>query len=84
MDKRIGLYNEDGSVAQWPEVDVQGSGYSRPATTHNLDTRHFVVLPAGFDNAALLDELRAGLAPVEPPAVTRRKKDEGNGEPSRI
>lgn len=82
MDERIGLYNDNGSIVQWPSVDVIGGSYNRPPTTHNLDAQHFVVLPAGFDDWALLDELRTGLAQplAETTPPTRRRKDEGSGD----
>lgn len=65
QDKRIGTYNEDGTVAEWPETSVTGSSYNRRiAPRTSLNKQQFVVLPAGFKNPALIDEMRKQYAPA--------------------
>lgn len=48
-DKRLGTKATDKTEAVWPDLDVMGNPYTRPATTYGLPgKRHFVVLPVGF------------------------------------
>jgi hypothetical protein len=62
IDPRIGTLNPDGSVEEYPAVDVNGREYTRPvAGTHRLDTTHFVVLPFNFSNRVLIEEVKAVL-----------------------
>lgn len=58
MSKFRGTYNEDGSVKEWPEFDIMGGQYVRPASTKRLKdpsnpsarATQFVVLPPGFND----------------------------------
>lgn len=51
-----GVYNEDGSVKEWPEFDLMGGVYVKPASTKRLKdpnnpearSNYFVVLPPRF------------------------------------
>lgn len=61
-DPRLGTLNPDGSVESWPETDVVGRPYDRPATTQGIDERFFIVLPLGGNFAAAVDEVTALVA----------------------
>jgi hypothetical protein len=89
MDKRIGTYSADGQIETWPQTDINGATYSRPATLHNLDAARFVVLPTGFNEWDTIAALKAELdgTPPAPPApettgagdvtpVTRKRRAE--------
>lgn len=43
----FGQYNEDGSVASYPDKNILGVAYDHPATTYRVDATRFVVLPSG-------------------------------------
>jgi len=76
-DPRIGTLNEDGSVQSHPSVDVLGGAYERPATTQGIGHGAFVILPAGGEFAAVVEELRAK---VTPPAPVVEPKLKGKGD----
>lgn len=58
-DNRIGTCREDGSIEAMPEFNILGGRFDQPGSIHNLDTRHFVVLPAGYtDDTGALAQLR--------------------------
>jgi hypothetical protein len=47
MDKRLGYYNDDGSVRAWPQTTVGGATYDRltqPPMTRRISGNRFVVL----------------------------------------
>lgn len=62
-DPRLGTFNPDGSVAAYPETDVQGRPFERPCTTQGIGEGYFVVLPLGTGYEAIVDELKALVAP---------------------
>lgn len=69
-----GTYNPDGSIATWPETDINGRPYNRPpAATMNLSDGKFVVLPANYtDDGRLL----AMLKPTRPERSASKKSDD--------
>ena len=69
-----GTYNPDGSIAAWPESDINGQPYNRPpAATYRVGNR-FVVLPAGFRDVEKLSRLQAPR--VSTPVVSKGKSDD--------
>lgn len=56
-DNRIGSDTPDGR--QWPAVDVNGAVYGRPASTMSIGGGAFVVIPAGFNQWQIIDEIKA-------------------------
>lgn len=74
-DPRLGTLNADGSVESYPQTDVTGRPYDRPATTQGIGGGFFVVLPLGGDFAAVVEGLKALVAP---PVVEKkgRKTDD--------
>lgn len=62
-DPRLGSLNADGSVESWPQTDVVGRPYERPATTQGIGDGFFVVLPLGGNYAAVVEELTTLVAP---------------------
>ncbi len=59
MDNFRGTYNEDGSIAEWPKWDIQGSDYERTATRYGIGNRQFVVLPPNFPQERIFTTLKA-------------------------
>lgn len=68
-DPRIGTIGADGRRVM-PAVNLHGAPYETHASTFPLDETHFVVLPVNYDDAGLLDELRASLKPAPKGKVT--------------
>ncbi len=62
-DPRLGTLNADGSVESWPQTDVVGRPYERPATTQGIGTAFFVVLPLGGQYAEAVETVTALVAP---------------------
>ncbi len=69
MDNRLGTYNDDGSVSEWPAKTITGQDYNRyvqPHATTRLSKRHFAVMDLNPLSAEardkLLDEMRALLS----------------------
>lgn len=61
-DKRIGHIHDNR--IEWPETDIRGGSYTKPATMAGVGGNRFIVLPFGYrdtDNA--LADLRAKYAP---------------------
>lgn len=55
----FGMLNSDGSIASWPEADLNGVAVNRAnATRAQVDSNKFVVMPM---NMQFTDELRAAL-----------------------
>lgn len=77
---KFGTLNADGSIAEWPEVDLNGQTYERPnATRAGVGGDRFVVVPM---NVVFDDEYRAkllGNAPVlqAPPMESFSRKPKG-------
>lgn len=59
--KFYGSYNSDGSIKEWPELDIQGSPFERPATRYDLKDGRFVVLPQQFDASQIFQTLEASM-----------------------
>lgn len=74
-DPRLGTLNADGSVESYPQTDVTGRPYDRPATTQGIGGGFFVVLPLSSGYESAVDELKALVAP---PVVEKkgRKTDD--------
>ncbi len=62
-DPRLGSLNADGSVESWPQTDVVGRPYERPATTQGIGDGFFVVLPLGGAYQAAVAEVTALVTP---------------------
>jgi len=56
-NKLIGTISDDNTI-EWPKTDVLGGLFSIPATRHALTEKTFVVLPAGFNQWELLEEMK--------------------------
>lgn len=73
---RVGEYHlENGhkaGVKTRPALDIEGHPYDRVQGTVQLTPAHFAIIPSGFRNYALVDELRAL---VTPPKTTRKATD---------
>ena len=69
LDPRIGKYTEKGLPEYWPDVDVTGQRYTRPATTQGIGERHFVVLPPRAVDAEVMAEIEAIVFAAEQPVV---------------
>jgi uncharacterized protein YjbI with pentapeptide repeats len=55
----FGMLNTDGSIASWPEADLNGSAFSRTnATRAQVDGIKFVVIPV---NVEFTEELKEAL-----------------------
>lgn len=66
----VGLKNEDGSIKQWPAVNVYGRPYDRNGATYQgVGNRQFVVVPSGFRDVIEIIE------PVASPAKGKAVKD---------
>lgn len=72
-DPRIGTIQENKSRT-WPELNIEGAPYTRPATTVNLDKTHFVVLPVNFEKKWPPEKIRAEFPSFNPPAVADETK----------
>jgi hypothetical protein len=62
--KFVGDFNPDGSIRSYPEVDIRGGEYSRPASTQSIgrdadNNKLFVVLPVGVSPAQAAPEIAA-------------------------
>lgn len=66
-DKRVGQGNE------WPEVDMNGQPYSRPATVASVGEERFVVIPMNFVRWDEVEALKSA-KPVAPVAAKDTKK----------
>lgn len=73
MDNRIGHWDDDHQV--WPERDVLGRVYTRPADVLRLDARTFVVLPAGAPTAVIQAAVQAVQASLNVPPSPRRSRN---------
>lgn len=62
-DPRLGTLNADGSVESWPQTDVVGRPYERPATTQGVGEGFFVVLPLGGTYQGAVAEVTALITP---------------------
>lgn len=73
FDNRIGRINELEDRVDWPETDLMGKPYDRPASMHMLSAVTFVVMPRHVTPAIMkaLEEFKRSdaVAPI-PPAVT--------------
>lgn len=70
-----GTLNSDGSIATWPEVDLNGQPYERTnATRGSVDNSRFVIVPV---NVVFDDELRASLG-ASASSVSYSKKSKGS------
>lgn len=81
MDKRIGTYDSDGSVKEWPEQMLDGSSYNRFTTPPNiirLNAQHFAVYAgsAMLQNAAV-EALRATLGGTKAKAAVHEPARSG-------
>lgn len=68
LDPRVGTRNDDGSIENLPEVNMVNQAFEWPATTFDIDARHFVILPNGLTvsgYAEMVDEA-VKLAPPSP------------------
>lgn len=79
-DERLG-HLKDGAAVKWPKVDVLGQPYNIVLTTVDLSRDHFVVLPAGQNSVALINQVKAAYKVAPPsPAMRRPKEDPGSGD----
>lgn len=62
-DPRLGTLNADGSVESYPQTDVVGRPYDRPATTQGIGGGFFVVLPLSGGYESAVEEVKALVAP---------------------
>lgn len=76
-DNRIGTLKPDGTIEQWPRLNLNGVSYSKPATRLRLDATHFVVLPIGGYDRSLVQALKASLAQVPVPENASQETVEG-------
>lgn len=74
-DPRVGTLNPDGSIESYPATDVLGRAYDRPCTTQGIGVGFFVVLPLGGDFAAVVEGLKALVAPPVVEKKGRRADD---------
>jgi hypothetical protein len=59
MDNRIGTFNDDGSVKEWPEKTIAGQDYTRPVNMVMLSPRQFIVYVGSTrDFASEIEALR--------------------------
>ena len=61
MDNRIGTFNADGSVKNFPAVNIVGQPYEKPANIVGLDAARFVVIPINYVDNGEVESLRASL-----------------------
>ena len=57
MENKIGKYEADGRRI-YPDVDIYGNPFNKPATTIGIDDKTFVVVPNRFVDFRLIDELK--------------------------
>lgn len=70
---RIGRYNTDGSIAEWPRYDIGGHDYDRMAgAIQGISAGEFVILPPGYVDDGTLAAMRPQNAPKAP---SKSKKD---------
>lgn len=76
-EKRIGTYNPDGSVKEYPELSLEGVRYSRPCSTRRFGVNQFVVITGSpDDDDRLIEELKASLpAPAATPKAKVKDAD---------
>lgn len=63
----LGTLNADGSVQSWPERNIRGGAYSRPASTLGLSPTRFCVLPVGNVSVEETDALRSAFEAAHSP-----------------
>lgn len=81
-DPRLGTLTTDGIVDKWPQVDIRGVAYERPAhSTRIIDGRYFVVLSVHQDDPEMIikvdDSTRSvfrGIVPDELPNADEVKE----------
>ncbi len=70
MSKQIGSYNDDGSIKEWPEQDIDGRDFEKHQTRADLGGGKFVVLPVNFTDWDRVEKLRQQYKPASPEAFT--------------
>ena len=69
MDKRIGTYNADGSIKEYPQVSLAGQAFDNTQDRLGIGNGQFVILDR-FLTASARDEL---LAQLKPPSLSKDK-----------
>jgi hypothetical protein len=80
MSKQIGSYNEDGTIKEWPEHNLDGQPYERHASRVNIGGGKFVILPVNFNDWDRLAKLREQHKPVEQPVVEEAPTEQSPAE----